>query len=224
MCISGVGFNPTVEGQHLTFDLFGLYNGVFAMKDHQTGTVWSHLDGAALQGALIGSRLEVIALVHVTWDEWRTLHPDTLVLSADTEWKDRYHSRSLGRPGLSRPFIRSLERWDSRLPEATLVLGVEVKGAYAAYPLKVLEVRDLVVNDELAGKPIVAWYVPQAISTAAYSRVVGGRTLDFHVSDDGRFQDVQTGSRWDLQGLAISGPLEGTQLRHATSFISEWYG
>ena len=42
--------------------------------------------------------------------------------------------------------------------------------------------------------------------------------------DDFRFQDIQTGSTWDLQGRAITSQLEGTALEFVPSFISEWYG
>ena len=73
-----------VGGEDLTFELFGLYNGVFAMKDQQTESVWSHLEGRALRGPLAGARMELLPLVHATWDEWRRLHPDTLVLSENT--------------------------------------------------------------------------------------------------------------------------------------------
>ena len=54
------------------------------MRDRQTSTVWSHLEGVALRGPLAGSRMELIPLVHATWEQWRGLHPDTLVLSEDT--------------------------------------------------------------------------------------------------------------------------------------------
>ena len=224
MCSSGVGFNPAVGDKHLQFDLFGLYNGVFLMNDLQTGSIWSHLEGVALQGPLAGQRMEIIPLVHSTWEAWSEGHPDTLVLSEDTQWNDRYRSRRIGSPGLGPAFVQSIGHWDSRLPEATLVLGVEAGRAHAAYPLEVLSAHDFVVNDELDSQPIVAWFAPGSTSALAYSRVVGDEMLEFHASENGGFEDSTTGSTWDLQGLAIAGPLAGTQLRFVPSFITEWYG
>ena len=100
------------------------------MKDLQTGSIWSHLEGVGLRGPLTGTRMEIVPLVHATWEQWRSLHPDTLVLSEDTRWKRNYRSRQIGRSGLGGAFVRSLENWDGRLPEATLVLGVEADGIY----------------------------------------------------------------------------------------------
>ena len=113
---------------------------------------------------------------------------------------------------------------DLRLPPETLVLAVGVDGAHAAYPLDVLGALDRVVNDGLAGEPIVAWYAPGATSASAHSRVVDGVTLELSSPADGLFRDKTTGSGWNRQGLATSGPMEGTQLRYVPSFISEWYG
>lgn len=194
------------------------------MRDRQTSTVWSHLEGIALRGPLAGSRMELFPLVHATWEQWRGLHPDTLVLSEDTPWQGSYRESRIGRPGLSNTFIRSLLNWDSRLPEETLVLGVEVDGTQVAYPLKLLAAMGTVVNDEVAGLPVVAWYSPEAVSAAAYSRVVDGEAIEFLPLPPDHFQDTKTGSTWDLQGLAVAGPLAGNQLRFVPSFITEWYG
>jgi hypothetical protein len=37
------------------------------MIDDVTGTVWSHLDGAAVAGELVGTQLEIRALQTTTW-------------------------------------------------------------------------------------------------------------------------------------------------------------
>ena len=194
------------------------------MKDLQTGSVWTHIGGEALRGPLSGTRLEMVPLMHITWDEWTRIHPDTLVLSDDTRWKQAYRFRSIGQPGLGGSFVESLLHWDDRLPESALVLGVEVAAAFVAYPLDVLNASESVINDAIAGRPVVVWYSDQALSAAAYSRAVDGKTLEFAPLRGNRFTDTATGSTWNLEGLAVSGPLEGTQLAYVPSFTTEWYG
>ena len=194
------------------------------MKDDITGSVWSHLDGVALRGLAEGTRMEFLPLLHATWEEWLSLHPDTLVLSEDTLWKGRYRDRRIGGGGLGRSFVESLTHWDSRLPQATLVLGAESHGLHRAYPLKVLDAHGGVVNDDIGGAPVVAWYSEEAVSAMAFSRAVGSKTLEFRSLGGGEFQDDETGSVWDLQGLAVSGPLAGSRLSYVVSFITEWYG
>ena len=72
VCSSGVGFNPEVNGVRYTFDVYGLYNGLFVMADRQTGSVWTHYDGSILTGPLAeqGIALELQPIVHTTWSNW----------------------------------------------------------------------------------------------------------------------------------------------------------
>lgn len=34
-------------------------------------------------------------------------------------------------------------------------------------------------------------------------------TLEFRATSENRFEDTETGSTWDLQGLAVAGELKG---------------
>ena len=47
------------------------------MWDDATGTVWSHLDGVALDGDLAGEQLQILPLQTTTWAAWLADHPDT---------------------------------------------------------------------------------------------------------------------------------------------------
>ena len=82
------------------------------------------------------------------------------------------------------------------------------------------------VNDTLAGQPVVAIYDTLAQTGLAYSREVNGQVLEFYnASPQGvELRDRETGSLWEVQGRALSGPLAGESLTFVPSFISEWYG
>ena len=73
-----------MEGRRLTFDIFGLLKDVLTMVDRETKSVWTHLEGKALQGPMKGTRLKMVPLPQMTWSEWKRSHPGTLVLSQDT--------------------------------------------------------------------------------------------------------------------------------------------
>ena len=64
-----------IQGQALTFETFGLNKGVMTMRDRETGTVWTQLDGKAISGQLSGERLTMIPMPQMTWGEWITNHP-----------------------------------------------------------------------------------------------------------------------------------------------------
>ncbi len=213
-----------MAGQTLTFDLSGLYKGVFLMRDRPTGTIWAHLDGTAMQGPLAGERLRFIPLPQMTWGEWRSAHPDTLVLDPDTPFRQRYEAPvRIGMASRTESIYG-----DDRLPSNALVVGVEAIGEFAGFPLDVLDAEDGVVNVELGGQPILVLYDASSLTGIAYSRTVDGETMTFvpaqPLQGPLRVRDEQTGSLWDINGKAISGPLTGAALTFVPSLISEWYG
>ena len=226
VCSSGVGFNPVVNGKRYHFQLFGLYDAVMVMSDEETGSIWSHLGGGALDGPMQGAQLELIPLIQTTWEQWLELHPDSLVLSDETPYKDWYSDPGLGNAGFGPEFVRSIVNWDDRLPPNDLVLGVGVSGAFRAYPRHAVSTEQGVVNDVLAGEPIVIFMDGSSAFSVAYSREVDGRILQFENASDENLEifDIETGSAWNLEGRAIAGPLEGEALTFVTSYLTEWYG
>ena len=57
----------------------------------------------------------------------------------------------------------------------------------------------------------------------AFRPWVAGQDLTFEVSD-GAFMDLETGSRWSLDGEALSGPLAGQVLAMTSeAYVSFWF-
>jgi hypothetical protein len=104
-------------------------------------------------------------------------------------------------------------------PPPVVVIGLEHGGVAHAYPVHLLEYHQ-VVNDELAGTPVVLTYDPLTGVPQAYLRTVDAKVLEFGVSGliyDAQFllYDRQTESLWaQYQGLAIAGPMAGRRLEH----------
>lgn len=211
-----------LDGKRLTFETFGLLDDVFRMKDRETGTIWTHLDGKAIAGPLEGQRLTMIPLPQTTWGEWKTAYDDTLILSSETPFSDRYV-----RPvqiGVFNP--REANYGDDRLPSNILVVGVEIDGVFKGYPLFDLALAGGVVNDAVGGMPIVVVYDQIARTGLAYLRQHDGQILEFYnASDDGyEIRDRETGSLWDIHGRKKAGSGEEVRLEFVPSFITEWYG
>ncbi len=191
------------------------------MIDDVTGTVWSHLDGAAVAGELVGAQLEIRALQTTTWGSWLKEHPETTVPALDTGYG--YYRPEIGRQGLNRTFLDTLPALDERLSENALVIGVLAGNEARAFPLQALP-DDAPLQDVVGGVPVVILEDAGGIPSVAYHRALtDGRTLDFE-RRDGAIIDRQTGSRWNSLGLAVDGELTGVQLAFVTSFFTEWYG
>jgi hypothetical protein len=113
------------------------------------------------------------------------------------------------------------------LGESDLVIGLERNGTAKTYPLRILNLHEI-VNDEISGEPVAVTYCPLCRSGLAYSREVGNQTLEFGVS--GKLYnanlvmyDRQTETYWSqLQGEAVVGPLVPERLELVSSQITEW--
>lgn len=105
------------------------------------------------------------------------------------------------------------------------VLGIPSAAGGVAFPFGELEeAGDLaVVHTEVEGTPLVVFWSSESRAAVAYeSRQAGRDALTFRAIPGG-FQDVETGSRWRLDGRAVTGPLEGSRLRQIeNAFVAFW--
>ncbi len=98
------------------------------------------------------------------------------------------------------------------------VVALDVGGVDRAYPVQILAYHEI-VNDVVGGRPVAVTFCSLCNSAVGFSRRVNGRTLTFAVTGQLNFGnlvmfDRQTVSLWrQLEGVAISGPYEGTRLR-----------
>ncbi len=199
-------------------------DGVLILADRQTNSVWTHLDGIAIRGPETGKQMEIISLVHTTWEEWQDLHPDTLVLSDDTAFRSRYRDITIGVANLRQ--TQQFLSGDDRLETADLVLGVIIEDVQVAYPMAALAEAGAVVADTVNGVDIVLFYDANAESAIAFSGMIGGQAATFESvpGPDFRVRDSLTGTVWDFTGRGVEGPMQGETLDFVPSYISEWYG
>ena len=174
------------------------------MIDRETGSVWSHLDGEAIQGPVTGATMEFIPILLTTWEEWLDLNPDTVVLSDDTPFRSRYRDAQVGMPNPRAG--QDLLYGDDRLDAEELVLGVITDESYAAYPLFELRESDGVINDTMDGMPIVILYDAESNSATAFSRVIDGQEAQFEFVSGGPFRarDDVTNTTWNITGVGVT--------------------
>ena len=86
-------YQTKFEGKHHELGTSGfLYRSNKLMYDHETESMWSTLKGEPVVGKLIdkGIKLKRRHVVTTTWGKWKSLHPDTTVLSLDTGHRRDY--------------------------------------------------------------------------------------------------------------------------------------
>lgn len=192
------------------------------MEDRETGSWWQQVSGEAVFGPLKGRRLTQVPHDEVTFGRWRREYPPSVVLALDArqsriagDWEDRIARNPVVAP---RPGNDPLE-------PRTLVAGITIGSASRAYPLAMLE-RTRVVVDDLGGVPIALITGGDGRSVRAFDRRVDGTVLqlvDRVGSSPARFADLDTGSAWDISGVALSGPLRGKRLERVPHHADFWF-
>lgn len=129
-------------------------------------------------------------------------------------------------PSIDDPQFQSADSATWLRPNDT-VIGVEIDGETKAYPLRILNVHEI-VNDDLAGRPIAVTYCPLCRSGLVFSRRAAGTELEFGVSGQLHnanlvMYDRQTETYWSqVEGEAVVGPLVPERLEPLPSSITTW--
>ena len=213
-----------VNGKTLTFGVSGkLIRNSLVMFDRETGTLWSHLTGEALDGPLLGQHLDQVLSAQTTWGRWRAAHPRTLMLDVDPgDVKFDPYQNYYGAPDAG---VVGRKRSDDRLPVKEKVVGVRLGGKVKAYSFTALA-RDRVVNDTIGGVPLLVVFDGPSQSGAVYRRDPGGKLLTFAPGRDAlSMVDSETRSTWDgISGKAIAGVDVDMRLEQVPITYSFWFG
>jgi hypothetical protein len=206
-------WDRTVEGRTLHFHLVGLNNQNFIMADEETGSWWQQISGECILGPLKGKRLSRISSDEVTLATWRTEHPESTAVKFDPRHKY---------PGSD--WEKQIER--VKAPDGApreLVVGVEVNGVAAAYPLAALRERNP-LNVEVGSTPLVFIVGTDGNSVRCFARRVDTQVLEFYRRpEDVSLIDSATGSTWSFAGSATAGKLAGRSLEPVQNTKDFWF-
>lgn len=145
-------------------DVFGvsglLYQRNLLFFDRQTGSLWSQLLSEAVTGPMAGTRLRVLPAEDTTWENWRSSHPDTLVLSFATGYQRDYRAD----PYATFPF--------SRDP----ALLVAADGEAEIFPFSQLRKAQAAINEQVGGQSFIVHFEPRSntaqVESGSLDRIV----------------------------------------------------
>ena len=120
---------PHVDGDVHRFAEHGLYNGLFLLRDEESGTFWDHLTGEAVYGPLVGSALEVSNLTQTTVAQVLGRDSGALVALSDRAMRTDEQMALTGLlsrigAGLNRMFRSTVKEQDNRRPTMDLGMGI----------------------------------------------------------------------------------------------------
>jgi hypothetical protein len=159
-------------GRTLTFDFAaGLVDDNLLLADRETDSIWSQLEGRAIDGPLEGEPLTTVPSLQTTWGHWRQLHPDTEVMVLPD---------AKGRPYLYRTWIPGQPRAKERPTEhdaSSLGLGLVIDGEAIYFPFSGLAgTAGGAVEASVGGQSITIHYQHDALT--AWAEDADGVLLD----------------------------------------------
>lgn len=236
------GFAPSYE-----FRFHGWRNGIMVMK-HQDGTLYSCLSGVAFDGPRKGNRLQAIPTLTSEWGHWLEKYPHAVAY----HMFDKYRPLEIPAEE-NADSVRSRGKPDPRLKAGDAVLGIWGGKSARAYPIALLEKDGMINDELDGQRLVVLWeprtksasaYRPIASqprkfkgpqpNAAGVSPPDEGTLLPAGSSAfaprkltirkvEGRFQDSETNSTWDVAGRGTAGELKGWTLEWADSVQVKWF-
>ena len=227
-------WEATVEGRPLNFRLAGINNQNFIMRDDETGTWWQQVTGKAIHGPLKDHQLKGVFHDDISFGIWKREQPNGRVLKPDEKiLASKEYEAADWEMRVGKMRVVDGADVDQRLAPRTLVIGVEVGGKSVAYPLSALQ-KQSPIMDMVGAAPIMVVLGDDGRSVRAFERIVDGRRLEFFQEKNKTDQsvaaqtglvliDAETGSTWNFEGKAISGPLAGRQLKKIFVLEDYWF-
>jgi len=132
-----------------------------------------------------------------------------------------------GIPSIDDPRFVSLDEADRWIQDNELVLAIDYKGEKRVYPLQILVWHEI-VNDTVAGDPLLITYCPLCGSGIAYRRTIDGKAVEFGTTgklynSNLVMYDRKTETWWtQIDGLAIVGELTGRELEEISIDTVSW--
>jgi len=236
LCNSTVAYRRELAGTTYDFGVSGLlYRSALVMYDRQTSSLWTHFDGRAVAGRRTGARLDVVPSSIVSWAAARRDFPALRVVVAEGAGLGAARNPYVGYDTARTPFLFRGDP-DPRLRATERVVGVVIGGVARAYPFELLRARR-VVQETVSGQRLVILFDPavrsaldsaditearQVGGSGVFAPSAGGRALTFTPAG-ADFVDQETGSRWSVNGRAVSGPLAGEQLEPVPHLDAFWF-
>ncbi len=224
------------NGDRLELGVSGLlYNTNLVMFNRsEPRSLYPQIFSTAMFGDRQGHTLDLLPVVETTWDTWKRMYPQTKVMAKGSYSLSRYSDYPYGdyrsndgnflfplRPTLAtNPNSQTL-----RHGTKDRVLGLRIDGDAIAFPFDQMGDRQI-IHVTMGGLDVaVAWDAASRMAIP-YSRQVAGQVLNFDVVEEGfpfSMRDQETGTLWDIRGLAVEGELAGERLAQLPAHNAMWF-
>ena len=221
LCYTSQVFERVLDGKIVEFGTSGkLYNSNLLMYDRLTDSYWSQGLGTAVTGKFVGYDLKLVPFDLISWGDWKTLYPNTLVLTTDTGHLRSYATDPYGDYYTDPRIMFPVDNMNDRLHPKEIVLGFNDNKIQKVYKQKDIE-KFKIINDRVGEKSLFLLSMFSG-NSRMFDRALEDDILEFEFVD-GKIFDTNTKSEWNYEGTAISGPLQDSQLERFPIETGFWF-
>jgi len=235
----------------LHFYLAGINNQNFLMRDRETGSWWQQITGKAIYGPMRGTSLDPVLSDELTYGEWKSEFPTGTVLAPVANFSKEYKSDwethvaklpvVISFPGTelkSRDVVIGLQvngnarayPWDifakqspimDRVSGTPLLLVVGPDGKSFRAFISRIDGRD--AEFFLKTDPAAEISSEKLSSSEKAPDSANPQIPKNQMPNNWSLFDSGTGSEWNFQGCAISGPAQGRCLERVPALKDYWF-
>lgn len=229
---TGIAWYPRQEPE------FGTSGRIFRNNlvayDRETGSFWVQMRLRAIHGPRMGESIEPLNVIETRWDTWKSMYPNSKVLTTKTGFNRDYESYAYGKDysqddGIILFPIRYSD--DTRLNNKARVHGIIAdESVNEDSPVRVYEHEKFnegieVVHDEFEDtKYVVIGSSSRDFAIAYKATLRDGTELSFESVQDHLpiVMEDDEGNKWNIFGEAVEGPRKGERLDSAKSYSGYW--
>lgn len=229
---TAIGWDRMIDGALTSFGVSGLlYNTNLIPYDRKTDSNWSQIGLESVNGTQAGNRITTHHLIETEWETWKTMFPNSLVMTEDTGFDRNYGTYPYGDYRTNHRFlIFPVSNEDERLERKERGLGILINGRAKFYNRGSFRDAPItVVPDNFLGTELVVIGSWDKNIVVAYERTLeDGTALTFTAiedesNDSSAVMIDNEGNKWNILGVAVEGPREGSRLTAPESFIGYWF-
>ena len=223
---TGIAWNRKLDNEVTTFGVSGLlYNSNLLPYDRATDSYWSQMRLDCVNGEKINQEIETYPIIETTWKTWKTMYPDTKLVSLSTGYNRNYGSYPYGSYRTDDNYIIfPVSNSDNRIPNKERVHGV-IEGENArTYRFTEFTSDTKIIIDQFLDKEIVViGNDTDNFIVSFYTGNTSGLTFSAIQNEYPLILEDSQGNKFDIFGIASEGPEKGKILTPTKSFIGYWF-
>lgn len=221
---TAVGWDRNINNNKTTFGVSGLlYKNNIMPYDRATNSIWSQLELKCVNGKLIGETPKITILPEMKWGLWKTLYPQTKLVSTNTGHQRNYNNYPYGNYKTDNQyFIFPVDPLKNNIQAKERVHAIINNDEAKVYRFGKFG-NGKVITDVFQNKE----YLIIGNQDFIISFVIDNNTnsLEFTYNFEGTeiILTDNEGNNWNLFGEAISGPRKGQFLETAKTSMMGYY-